>query len=554
MKETDPDNLRAPALRLLADLVSEDSRVRLDLFGDQVHNLLPVAVADGDHRQAMRRAADRIGSDEPFTAIPTALEAAGRGWDDAAQRHVILLSDGRLDVSDDPGANESATARLRDEVIPSLLESDVRVHTVALSREADADMLGEIADRTGGVAISARGSADLQRAFLELFEATAPRTGLPLTDNRVKVDDSVRELTLVIFRKPGADPTRVVVPDGGKVDADRAAEMGDWRWDDSAGRDLVTVSGPAAGEWRIQAREDPDNRALVITDLDLAMSDIPGRVHPGEVIEGHLQLTNRGQPLIEPRLVDEARMTIRAVGPSGDAGPPIPLNDRGEGDDRAGQDGYYDFRLRLTDHAGNHALVGRIEGPTFERVIRRKVAVSPTRPFEVRLVAGEEGSDENPAALVVEQDPGIVDPEATRLVAEIRCPPGEPNRTDVALQEPLSRIALPSRISADCRVTGELSGRSREDREIGLPFELKVPASPARATASLPPDTALKEPSWQSDEPADTRGDRQPVDISEYRDAVMLGLAGLLLLALLTIALAMWTARTRQRLIQRARS
>ncbi|WP_372591501.1 VWA domain-containing protein, partial [Guyparkeria sp.] len=341
MKETDPDNLRGPALRLLADLVSERSRVRVDLFGDQVSNLLSAATADADTRRAMRHVAGQIRSDEPFTDIPAALEAADRGWADPVQRHVILLSDGKVDVSRETGDNESAMAFLRDEVIPSLVESGVQVHTVALSEFADTDMLAEIADRTGGLAISARSSADLQRAFLALFEATAPRTGLPLTDNRIQVDDSVRELTLVIFRQPDAAPSRIKLPDGREVDVERAKRMDDWRWDDSAGRDLITITRPSPGTWHIQAREDPDNRALVITDLDLAMPDIPGRVHPGEIIEGYLVLTDRGEPIIEPRLSDDMTATIRIVDPTGDMADRIVLNDRAMGDDEARRDGRY---------------------------------------------------------------------------------------------------------------------------------------------------------------------------------------------------------------------
>ena len=563
MKETDPDNLRGPALRLLADLVSERSRVQVDLFGDRVSTLLPAAQADAETRRRMREAAGRIRSDEPLTDIPAALEAADGEWADAVQRHVILLSDGRVDVSGQDDDNASATAYLRDEVIPSLIESRVQVHTVALSAFADTDMLAEIADRTGGLAISARSSADLQRAFLALFEATAPRTGLPLADNRIQVDDSVRELTLVIFRETGAYPTRVRLPDGEEVDVERAEEMDGWRWDDSAGRDLVTVSRPAPGTWELLAREDPDNRALVITDLDLAMSEVPGRVHHGEIIEGHLALTDRGKPLIEPRLAAEMTMTLQVLDPEGEPGPSMTLDDRGEGDDRRARDGYYDFRLALPGPAGAHTMVGRIEGPTFERVIRRKVALSPTRPFEVRLLPAEE-VDERPAppTLVVEQDASIVDPETTRLTAEILCPRSEANRTEVTLTGSLSRIALPPRVSPACRLSGEIRGRSREDREIRLPFELDIPEAPARANranTALPADTAWKKPAWLTNGSASALGDTptdngERVDLSEHQAAIWQGLVALLALAFLTVALMMRTARARRRLIDRARS
>ncbi|MGM0517814.1 MAG: VWA domain-containing protein, partial [Pseudomonadota bacterium] len=239
MKETDPDNLRAPALRLLAELMSERSRVRVDRFGRDVATLLPAAPADADTRATMRRVAARLPADEPLTDIPAALEHADTGWHADGERHVILVSDGKVDVGDQ-ASNRQATERLREEVIPRLASRSVRVHTVALSEKADGELLAEIADRTDGLAITAHSSADLQRAFLALFEATAPRAGLPLVDNRLRVDDGVRELTLLIFRDTDV-PTRIRLPDGDEVTASMASERSDWRWDDSAGRDLITV-------------------------------------------------------------------------------------------------------------------------------------------------------------------------------------------------------------------------------------------------------------------------------------------------------------------------
>ena len=208
MKKTDPENLREPALRLLGDLVPEQSRVRVDLFGNRITTVLPASQATAETKRAMRAAAGRIRSNEPFTDIPAALEAANRDWGEQTERNIILLSDGKVDISPDDAVNERATARLRDQVIPGLVENDVQVHTVALSEAADDAVLTEVAERTGGLALSARSNADLQRVFLSLFEATAPRTGVPLVENRFRVDESISELTLVVFRGDGADPDR----------------------------------------------------------------------------------------------------------------------------------------------------------------------------------------------------------------------------------------------------------------------------------------------------------------------------------------------------------
>ena len=543
MQETDPDNLRAPALGLLADLVAERSRVRVDRFGRDVTTLLPSSATDAPTRAAMRRSAGQLGADSPLTDIPAALLAANSGWQRGGERHVILLSDGKVDVEGDVMADREATVRLRREVIPRLADNDVRVHTVALSDKADTDLLADIADRTGGLTISVRSSAELQRAFLALFEATAPRTGLPLVDNRVQVDESVLELTLVIFRETTAG-TEIRLPDGRQITAARARDLTNWRWDAQAGRDLITVELPPTGEWEVLAPTDPDNRALVITDLGLTMSDLPGRLHRGEVAEGHLLLTDRGLPILEPGLSRDASATLTVLGPDRDVIERRVLRDDGREDDRSKEDGRFDFRLSLPGRPGIHTLIGRLESPTFKRVIRRKVALSPTPVFRLR-VDPESSLPADPLhSLLIEQDDTVVDPGATRMQAELRCPGATPNRTEAMLDRPRHRILLPARLSPDCRVIGELQSRSRNGNDIRRAFDLEVPPIPvppkfvpSPQAAEPPPDPAAK-PVVDPPEPASA-----PI---RYREAFGFGLIGIGLLLLLVLV-----ARRRERQLRR---
>ncbi len=557
MKKTDPENLREPALRLLGDLVPEESHVRLELFGNRISEILPASRATPETKKTMREAAGRIRSDEPFTDIPAALESANRDWADDTERNVILLSDGKVDISPDEAVNERATARLRDEVIPALVEADVQVHTVALSGAADESILTEIAERTGGLALSARSNEDLQRVFLSLFEATAPRTGVPLVENRFRVDDSISELTLVVFRESDAEPTRIQVPDGGEVDLDTASALEGWRWDDSAGRDLVTVRDPPPGSWRILAAEDPDNRALVITDLKLAMPGLPSRVFPGEAIEGGLLLTNRGKPIVERRLTDDIEAMIEVDTPESDRVESIELNDQGADPDVLGGDSRYDFHLRLDGESGIYTLEGRASGPTFERVIRKKIALARNLPFAARVVRPHlaarvedkneretEREDEPPARLIIEQDVALLDPDASRLVAQIVCDSDDPVDIEASLDRATNRIELPASAGADCRVSGTVSGETNDGRKVRLPLDEAIPAPVAAADAEPEDDETRDEP---SEDPATERGGNPLL-------ATLVGLAGLAMLALFGWLWRLSSRRRRRQLIEAARS
>lgn len=553
MKNTDPENLREPALRLLGELVPEQSRVQVDLFGNRITTVLPASKASADTKRAMRAAAGRIRSNEPFTDIPAALEAANRAWGEDTQRNIILLSDGKVDISPDDAVNERATARLRDQVIPGLIDNQVQVHTVALSDAADDAILTEIAERTGGLALSARSNADLQRVFLSLFEATAPRTGVPLVENRFRVDESISELTLVVFRNDGAEPTRIKLPDSGEVDAGLAASLENWRWDDSAGRDLITVQNPPPGSWQILAAEDPDNRALVITDLKLGMPDLPSRIYPGETIDGQLLLTNRGEPIVEPRLTNDINAVIRVHGPAGAQIEELTLNDLGADPDVLGGDGVYHFQIRISDEPGIHTLEGHASGPTFERVIRKKVALARTRPFEAHVETGTtdaSSQNSNPQTarqrwLIIEQDVSVLDPAASHLEAELVCPSAGTVSVESGLDSSTNRIELPTRANDDCHLTGTTTGQTRDGRTITLPLALEMPRI-------APVETTTDEEVAPEAEPAPTTGDEDPTGNPLL--AALMGLGGLALLALLG---GLWhTAgkRKKQRLIDAARA
>ncbi|MFA7521415.1 MAG: VWA domain-containing protein [Halothiobacillaceae bacterium] len=528
MKRTDPENLRVPALRLLGDLVPEQGRIRVDLFGDRITPILPAAKVTSETKKAVRAAAEHIRSNEPFTDIPAALEAADSNWGENTRRHIILLSDGKVDISPDEAVNERATQRLREQLIPALIDSAVRVHTIALSADADEAMLTELAERTGGLALSAASNADLQRALLSLFETTAPRTGLPLVENRFRVDASISELILLIFRKDGAEPTRIKLPDGSEIDTEMATALPNWRWDDSAGRDLITIERPPAGSWQILAAEDPENRALVITDLRLDMPDLPSRLYPGEVVDSRLLLISHDEPLVDPRLTNDIDAILLIKGPQ-DQTEKITLNDLGVDPDLLAGDGAYDFQVQLSGEPGVYTLEGQASGPTFERIIRKKVALARSAAIEAHIELGaaadaRSGKPLEPTRLVVEQDLRVLRPEDSFLKATIHCGTGDKQILDVALPAASNRFDLPTHADRDCRLSGTIKGQTRAGRALILPLELAIPRiAPATAVSSV----SSKPPPTKDPEPA------QKAAIDNPWHAVQIGAGGLLLLVLL---------------------
>src|SRR4051812_37752468 len=109
MKSGDPEYLREDVLNGLLELLPDGSRAGVWTFGGVVANVVPYGAVDDAWRRAARAARANIASTAPQTNLRDALAAAG--WDsaDAApgwDRHILLVSDARVDVGPDPARNE----------------------------------------------------------------------------------------------------------------------------------------------------------------------------------------------------------------------------------------------------------------------------------------------------------------------------------------------------------------------------------------------------------------------------------------------------------------
>ena len=89
-------------------------------------------------------ATDEIHSEGSLTNIADALEDASKFWvtnEEDNERHVILLTDGIIDVSDDAFANEESRVHILETILPNYQRGKVYLHTIALSENADLDLL-----------------------------------------------------------------------------------------------------------------------------------------------------------------------------------------------------------------------------------------------------------------------------------------------------------------------------------------------------------------------------------------------------------------------------
>ena len=416
MKQNDPRNLRIPAMRLMSELLPGGTQAGVWLFDGAATPLVATATVDETWRALAREALPRIHSRGQFTHIEQALAAAMGGWESSSaepgERHVILLTDGVVDVSKDADESAASRARILSTQLDDLIARGVQVHAIALSDAVDKALIEKLTGVTGGWMERASDAARLQRIFLHMLEQTAPPVTVPIEGNRFTVDSTVSEFTLLVFRD-SAEPVTLYQPDGSAwLTEDHPATVS---WRHEAGYDLVTVSAPAAGEWRFTGTEDPDNRAVVVTDLALETDPIPPSMMASARLPLAARLTAAGAPVARVELLQLVGTRAVLSQGSGNAAEVV-LDFETESLDYRGE-------LIGADIApGIYELTITADGGSFKRQRKRRLRLAAD-PVRVDYVVDESKADS--VAIKLMADAELTRPATLDALIEIGLPSGE---------------------------------------------------------------------------------------------------------------------------------
>lgn len=483
MKQNDPANLRVPALRLLTELLPAGATAGVWLFDQVAQPVLAPQTVDASWKTRARAVANRIHSHGLFTHIEAGLDAATADWTmpaaSDAPRHVILLTDGMVDIGKDAAASAASRTRLLADALTRFQVLGAHVNTVALSAQADSALLSAIAKGTDGWFQQVADATALQRVFLHLFEQAAAPDGLPLDGNRFTVDTSVRELTVLVFHAPGAPALELTAPDGRVI---RRADADDSiAWQREAGYDLVTLTSPRAGEWSFNAPQDPDNRALVVTDLGLEVDELPTNVLPGEPLPVAARLLEQGAPLTRREFLELVKVDAATSGPGG-AGEVTPLVLDAAASTFGG--------AASAAVPGDYELIVRVDGGTFQRERHRRFHVNG-EPFTFDVGSTKDPGGARVIHLTVTADPELIAPETLSGLLELHMPDAAPQVIEMpALDGNEITLELPAAAAGDYVMQPWLFAETHAARAVRLkPDPLTISfgdGTPGAETAPTP--------------------------------------------------------------------
>jgi uncharacterized protein YegL len=430
MKQTDPQNLRKPALDLIVRLLPDKSRAGVWTFGNSVNMLMPLRTVDAAWRKEAAPKAQTINSIAMYTNI-------GKGLDEVSfdrknlspdyKTHIILLTDGVVDIGKDALGNSTERKRILTDVLPDLKTAGYRVHTIALSANADMELMKKLSVNTDGVFTTATSADQLMSVFLKIFDQAVPAERVPLENNGFMVDASIKEFTALIFRKPGNDKTVLVSPDGKDFSDTSAPDNINWYRTDKY--DLITASNPKAGQWKIKTEIAPESRVTVVSNLQLVVEPLKNNLHMADQLTVSYVFQENGNTITNKdflKLLD-ATATITKVG--GDAGLPqgFPNN--------LPDDGRYQQTLGNFLEAGDYEVLLFVDGKTFKREFKHNLSVRDSVfSLEKGQARAEDGKTTYNYKITLDQT--LADAKKVQVNAIIKGPGDNKMNKALTLQEP----------------------------------------------------------------------------------------------------------------------
>lgn len=481
MRANDPNNLRIPAVRLVSELMPQGAIAGVWTFGGKVDQIVAPSRVDAQWKESAKKAAKWVHSRDQFTNIEAALDVATNDWDektaqDEFERHIILLTDGMVDVSKQPAVNAASRERILDKVLTKIHAAGAKIHTISLSGNSDQALMSVLADKTEGWSEQINDAASLQRVFLHMFEQAARPDSVPLLDNRFDVDGSIDEMTLLVFRQPTDEALQLINPSGDKLQQTHHPENIKWLMED--GYDLVTIVNPEQGTWQINTDPDPDNRVLIVTDLKLEIEALPTNLLKGESVTLAIYVTEQGEMLQREDFLNLLQVEL-VVSHNDDASEvfQITLDPHKK---------KFIKELPIDWQQGEYEFLVRVDGGTFKREYRQKLRIHDS-PITLSHALTPSGTSAeilvrtNSALTALESLNGILvvtKPDGARELIDL--PPFSAEEVSLPIEMPVNGV-----YQVESRVFGKsVSGRNLSIRTAPISLEITAGADVVESKAT----------------------------------------------------------------------
>lgn len=314
MKQTDPLNLRVPALQVLTQLLPAEAQAGVWEFADDANLVVPHGPIDDQWRELALAAAQNIRSDGQYTDIGGALQAAAFGQqatDSKRKLHVILLTDGMVDIAKNEVVNIRARNDLLQHITQQYVDAGALVHAIGLSYAADEKTLSDIARRTDGLFAVAENANQLLDIFLRALDNSVLTQQAPVSEDRQSfvVNSDVESITVVVEKK-GSQEVALQSPDGEVISATDTEASQEIDWQESSTHDVVKVQEPEQGTWAVTSAEAEVTRVNIQGQLSMDLRLPSTNIYLGQSTSLEVILADAQGALQDPALLSEFSLQL----------------------------------------------------------------------------------------------------------------------------------------------------------------------------------------------------------------------------------------------------
>ena len=281
MKKADPKAVRGPATALLAALLPDQSKGGIWLFGTDVRELVPYGPVDARWDALGKPIEASIGSTDRFThmesALKTGVRAGGQQVSDIC--HVILITDGIVDVKGGKDASSASRDRIIRSLLPEASDRNCRIHTIALSDEADLPLLRQMALETNGLFTLLDRPGDLIPVMLDALELALRSQQLPIREQKINIDPDIRQLRFIRL-----DSEIAIELKGDSKSINATSENAGISYYKGTGYQTLIWSNPIPGRYTLTTDLGPTDRILIDSNVRLELAELPPTISSDQTL------------------------------------------------------------------------------------------------------------------------------------------------------------------------------------------------------------------------------------------------------------------------------
>ena len=357
-------NIDLHSLRLVAGLIPPHITLYLWEYSD---TLMPIKPAYTINAARTLPSSTYIADDKPNTLLNTLNHLIGENTSAAERKNVLLVT---ANTMNDTLLSSTETEQLAH----TLLNNNTHFSVLQLNTQKTAPLYQLLTSISHGQNKAIAHAGPYSYELLSFIEQHIPLNYIPLHETLMKVDESINELTLVLFKQPNRPNDIEIIPPL-QTPFTYTDVPKNINWIQSASFDLINIKKPSKGTWQVFSNEHIHHRIVIDANLYATATTFPFMVPSNSYQEINIEIKKDGKTILSPDIMNYVAMKVAQIENGMEKYVWFPA-DNGKNGDMIGKDGLFTVALKKTLDHGDYLFTIDIDGNSFQRQLRRHINVN----------------------------------------------------------------------------------------------------------------------------------------------------------------------------------